>query len=78
LSLYHTILQRLVQDLEHLTAKLQPFIQAEDAVVRQRHLARHRHVAPTDQPDIGDGVMGARNGRVVTRAVRSPERPATL
>jgi hypothetical protein len=26
--------------------------------VGQRHLARHRHVAPADQPHIGNGVNG--------------------
>jgi hypothetical protein len=31
----------------------------------------------TDQPRIRDGVMGARHGRIVTHAVRSPARPAT-
>jgi hypothetical protein len=60
-----------------MTAELGPFIQEEDAVVGQRHVARHRHGAPADQPDIRDGVMGARHGRVVTKAVRSPVRPAT-
>jgi hypothetical protein len=41
-----------------MTATLGPFIQAEDAVVRQRHLPRRRHVAPADPPDVRDGVMG--------------------
>jgi hypothetical protein len=36
---------------------LRQFIQEEYAVVGQRHVARHRHVALTDQPDIRDGVM---------------------
>ena len=56
-----TLLERLAQDLEHLAAKLLPFIQEEHAVVGQRHVARQRHVAPTDQPDIRDGVMGGRD-----------------
>jgi hypothetical protein len=40
-------------------------------VVRQRPLARHRHVAPTDQPHIGEGVMGGvkRPGRDQHRAI---------
>jgi hypothetical protein len=56
---------------------LGPFIQKEHAVVRQRHFAGHRHLAPADQPRIRDGVVGARKGRVVTKAVRPPVRPAT-
>jgi hypothetical protein len=48
-------------------------------MVGQRHLARHRHVTPTDQSRIRDGLVGgARHGRVVTTAVRAPVRPATL
>jgi hypothetical protein len=47
-----TLLERLAQDLEHMTAKLGQLIQEEDAVVGQRHFAWHRHVAPADQPDI--------------------------
>jgi hypothetical protein len=77
LYIYETLLERLPQDLEDMAAELGQFIQAEHAVMGQRHLARHRHVAPADQPHIGDGVMGARHGRVVTSVVRSPVRPAT-
>src|SRR5262247_3763924 len=33
------LLERLPQDLEHMTAKLGQFIQEEDAVVSQRHVA---------------------------------------
>jgi hypothetical protein len=58
LYVYDTVLERLAQDLEHMTATLGPFIQEEDAVVGQRHVAGHRHGAPADQPDIRDGVMG--------------------
>jgi hypothetical protein len=49
---HYAILERLAQDLEHMTAKLGQLIQEEDAVVGQRHFAWHRHVAPADQPDI--------------------------
>jgi hypothetical protein len=42
----NTLLKRLPQDLEAMAAALGPCIQAEHAVVRPRHLARHRHVAP--------------------------------
>jgi hypothetical protein len=74
---YETLLERLAQDLEDMAAELGPCIQEEHAVVGQRHLARHRHVAPTDQPHIRARVVGGRNGRVVTNAVRAPVRPAT-
>ena len=72
-----TLLERLAQDFQHVAPALREFIQNEHPVVRQRHLAGQRHLAATDQPHIGDGVVGARNGRVVTKAVRSPVRPAT-
>jgi hypothetical protein len=45
-----------------VAAALGELIQAQDAVARQRHLARHRHVAPADQPDIRDGEMGGPKG----------------
>ena len=73
-----TILQRLAHNLEHMTAKLGQFIQKAHAMVSQRHVARHRHVAPTDQPASEMVWWGARHGRVVTHAVRAPVRPATL
>ena len=46
------LLERLAQDLKAMAAALGPFIQEEHAVVGQRHLTRHRHVAATDQPHI--------------------------
>jgi hypothetical protein len=74
----NTLLEWLAQDLKDMAAELGPFIQEEHAMVGQRHVTRHRHVAPADQPRIRDGVVrGARHGRVVTNAVRSPVRPAT-
>jgi hypothetical protein len=39
-------------------------------MVGQRHLARHRHGAPADQPRLRDGVVGR-----ATRAGRDPRRP---
>jgi hypothetical protein len=41
-----------------MACALGPFIQKAYAVVRQRHLAWQRHLPPTDQAHIGDGVMG--------------------
>ena len=65
------VLERLAQDLEDMAAELGPFIQEEHAIVGQRHLPRHRHVAPADQPRIRDGVMGGatRSGRDPRRAI---------
>jgi hypothetical protein len=51
----------LTKDIEDLAAARGPCIQAAHAVVGQRHLARRRHVAPADQPHVGDGVMGGRS-----------------
>ncbi len=77
LYLYDTLLQRLAQDLQDMAAELGELIQEEHAIVGQRHFARHGDLAPTDQPRIRDGMEGARQGPVVTKAVRSPVRPAT-
>jgi len=48
----------LPQDLKDMAAALGQCIQEEPAMVGQRHVARHRHVAPADQPYIRNGVMG--------------------
>jgi hypothetical protein len=65
------ILKRLPQDLHDMAAELRQFIQEEHAMVGQRHLARHGHVAATDQPRIRDGMMGSttRSGRDQRRTV---------
>jgi hypothetical protein len=34
-------------------------IEAEDTMVGQRHLARHGHLAPADQPPSGHGLVGS-------------------
>jgi hypothetical protein len=49
---HHTLLQRLAQDLEAMSFELGEFIGEEDAMVGQRHLARHGHLAAADQPHI--------------------------
>jgi hypothetical protein len=46
-------------------------------VILKRDVARHKHLAAADQPHLRDGMMGTRKGRVVTKAVRAPARPAT-
>jgi hypothetical protein len=46
-------------------------------VVGQRHLPWHRHLPAADQAGIRDGMVRRAHGRVVTRAVRAPVRPAT-
>jgi hypothetical protein len=56
------LLERLAQDLKDMPPALGPFIQEENAVVRPLHLARQWHLAPADQPDIGDGVMRGAKG----------------
>jgi hypothetical protein len=57
-----TLLKGLTQHFAHMAAELGPCIQAEHAMVGQRHFARHRHVAATNQPHIRDGVMGGAKG----------------
>jgi hypothetical protein len=63
------LLKRLAQNLQDMAAALRPFIQKENAVVRQRHFAGHRHLPATDQPDIRNGVVGS---------AKRPRRPAAL
>jgi hypothetical protein len=55
------LLKGLAQDFEHMAAALWQFIQQEHAMTRQRHIARHRHLAPTDQPHIREGVVRGRD-----------------
>jgi len=74
---YDTLLERLAQDLQDMAAALGQFIQAAHAVVGQRYLARRRHVAPADQPHIGDGVMGGATRPGRDQRLRSPVMPAT-
>ena len=66
---YETFLERLAQDLEDMAAALGPCIQAEHAMVGQRHVAQYRHMPAADQPRIRDGMMGR-----ATRAGRDPRR----
>jgi hypothetical protein len=68
----------LVQDRQDITAELGEFIQEQDAILGQRHIARHRHMAATDQLHIRDGVMEGAKREAVTRAVRPSVRPAIL
>jgi hypothetical protein len=77
LSACDPILKRLAQDLQDMAAALGELIQKEHAMMGQRHLTRHRHVAAADQSPSEMVWWGARHGRVVTHAVRSPVRPAT-
>jgi hypothetical protein len=51
-------LERLAEGLRDLGTELGQFIQPAPAVVGQRHLARHRPVAPTDPPRVRNGVVG--------------------
>jgi hypothetical protein len=67
LHAYDTLLAGLAQDLHDMAAELRQFIDKKHAVVSPRHVARHRHVAPADQPRIRDGVV-----RRATRAGRDP------
>ena len=46
-----------MQDLQDMAAELGQFIQKAHAMVGQRHLSRHRHVAAAEQPRIREGVM---------------------
>ena len=65
------------QHLQDMAAELGEFIQQEHAMVGQRHLAGIGTWPPPISPASEMVWWGARNGRVVTNAVRPPVRPAT-
>jgi hypothetical protein len=48
LSLRKALLKLLPQDRKHVTPALREFIEAEHAVVGQRHLPRPRHLTAAD------------------------------
>jgi hypothetical protein len=62
-----SIVERLARHLEDIASEPWPFIQEKNAVVRQRHVARARHLSPTDHPPSPDGVVAAQKGRVEGR-----------
>ncbi len=44
-----TLLERLSEPFEDVTLGLGPRVEEQDAMVGQRHLARHRHLSPADE-----------------------------
>jgi hypothetical protein len=50
--------ERLPQHFEHMPSELGEFIEEEDTMMGQRHLARHGHLAAADQPHVDNGVVG--------------------
>jgi len=52
------IFQGLAQDLQDILLELWQLIQEEDPVVGEAHLPRFRYLPPSDEPCIGDGMMG--------------------
>ena len=44
-----------------MPSPLGEIIEAEDIMMGQRYLARHLHVAATDELRIGDGLVGGRD-----------------
>jgi hypothetical protein len=56
LYVYETLLQRLPPHFQDVAAELWSFIQQEHPMVRQRHVARPRHLAAPDPPHIGERV----------------------
>jgi hypothetical protein len=61
LYLCDVLLERLTQPFEHVPSARGVCIEAEDAVVGQRHLAWHRHRDAADQRHIGHGLVGGRD-----------------
>jgi hypothetical protein len=58
LSLRKALLKLLPQDRKHVTPALREFIEAEHAVVGQRHLPRPRHLTAADPPHSRNRLMG--------------------
>jgi hypothetical protein len=52
LYLCEALLERLAQDLEHMTPELRQFIEEEHAIVSPRHLTRRWHLTPANQAHI--------------------------
>jgi hypothetical protein len=64
LYLCEGLLERLAQYLRDAAPALRAFVQKENAGVRRRALARHRHVAPAEQAHVREGVVrGVRKRR---------------
>jgi hypothetical protein len=59
---YDALLKRLAPPLQDVPPELGERIEAAHPVVRQRHLARQRHVAAADQADIRDRVVRGATG----------------
>jgi hypothetical protein len=55
-------LERLSRDLQERALALEHLIQQQETMVRQRHVTRHRHVAPADQSRIREGLVGRAKG----------------
>ena len=60
-----TLLERLPQHLYDMAEELRELIQKAHAMVRQRHLARHRHMAATDQSHVREGVVRGLGNQVI-------------
>jgi hypothetical protein len=48
---------RVAQHFQNMATEIRPFIRAEHAAVHLRRFTRHRHVGPTDQPHIRNGML---------------------
>src|SRR5688572_19863125 len=62
-----TLLEGLAQDLGDMASDLRQLIQEEHAVVRQRHFAWRRHLAPPINPTSAIVWWRRRTGRVVAK-----------
>jgi hypothetical protein len=78
LHAYDTLLAGLARDLHDMAAELRQFIQAEHAMVASDPSPGIGTWPPPISPASEMVWWGARHGRVVTHAVRSPVRPTTL
>jgi hypothetical protein len=71
------LLERLRLHLEDMAPELRALIEKEDAIMRQGDLPGRGRRPPRIKPTSEMVWCGARNGRIVTTAVRPPVRLAT-
>jgi hypothetical protein len=73
----HSILDRLASHLQPVACARGPRIEAQDAVVRLRHLARYGYLTAADHADVGNGVVGGATRPGGDARGARPVRPAT-
>src|SRR4029077_20587918 len=69
------VLERLAQSLERGSAKLENFIEKEDALVSERDLARSNRIASPDESSIANRVMRTAEGSCADESLFRGQKP---